>query len=51
MFLQPLDHQFLGGPVGLRDQIELTLQLKADVALKIPVQQGPGLPGDFLADL
>jgi hypothetical protein len=50
MLLQPLDHQLLRCPVGLRHQIEFAFQLKADMALEIAVQQRSSLARNFFAD-
>ena len=41
MRVQPLDHQLLGGAVGLGHQIELAFQLEADVALEIAGSSAP----------
>jgi hypothetical protein len=50
MLLQPLDHQLLRRPVGLRHQIEFAFQLEADMALEIAVQQRSSLARNLFAD-
>jgi hypothetical protein len=50
MPLQALNHEPLGSAVGFPHQIEFALQLEADVALEVAVQQRAGFAGDFLAN-